>query len=229
MKTFLNTWSEWRPTEKTQFPVPTSQGTCCQPPHPLTPHPTCWGRIRSEVHLREPSLVGGGRMGELKRECCNFAVSRRRGLRPATLSSPPPQSSLPQATSPTPRVPSPLEFHCKAKSGGWKKRGALRWLWEDLPPRLCPPGGLVPTTTTRLFSTPRAQDAVFTGVTEETAWLAFEWCRETGCPPSSTVGVDGYLSTPLTPHILCPCPGGMSDLLLRGGPGEVLSHYFMGS
>lgn len=39
---------------------PNLSETRCQPPHPLTPHPTCWGRIWCEVHLREPSVVGGG-------------------------------------------------------------------------------------------------------------------------------------------------------------------------
>lgn len=37
----------------------------------------------------------------------------------------------------------------------------------------------------------RAPDAIFIGDAEETAWLAFEWCGETGCPPSFSVGVDG--------------------------------------
>lgn len=133
---------------------PNLSETCCQPPHPLTPHPTCWGRIRCEVHLREPSVVGGGRRWGAEGE--SFSGSRHWGLRAETLSSPPLPSSPPQATSPTPRIPSPLEFHCKAKSGGGKRRGALRRLWrlEDPPPRLCPPGGRAPTTTTRLFPAP---------------------------------------------------------------------------
>ncbi|XP_036021682.1 G1/S-specific cyclin-D2 isoform X5 [Mus musculus] len=145
------------------------------------------------------------------------------------------QPSQPQATSPTPKIPSPLEFHCKAKSGGWKRRGALRWLWENLPPRLYPPGGLAPTTTTRLFSAPELR---MLSSLEMRRRLAFEWCGGIkGCrppyppppPPSFSVEVDEYLSTALTPRTLCPSAGAVSDLLLGGGPGEILSNCFMGS
>lgn len=97
----------------------------------------------------------GRRMGELKPRALAFPspdIGASVPRPPPPLLRSPPSRRLPL---PPPRIPSPLEFHCKAKSGGWtRRRGALRWLWEDLPPRLCPPGGLAPTTTTRLFSTP---------------------------------------------------------------------------
>lgn len=106
---------------------PNLSETCCQPPHPLTPHPTCWGHIRCEVHLREPSVVGGGRRWGAEGESfsgwkrCNFPVSRHWG--PVPRPSPPLLRRPPRRRPPLPPPESPPRWNFTAKPGVGEGRG----------------------------------------------------------------------------------------------------------
>lgn len=150
--------------------------TCCQPPHPLTPHPTCWGRIRCEVHLGEPSVAGGGSRWGAEGEGfsgwkrSHFPVSRHLG--PPSRDPLLPSSAVLPAVGHLSHPQNPLPAGISLQSQEWGREEARG------PPQALETGGPATQTLSSGWASPDddhpplprpgAPDAVFTGGAEET-------------------------------------------------------------
>lgn len=161
----------------------------------------------------------------------NFPVSRRWGLCSETLSSPPPRPSPPQATSPTPGSPPRWNFTAKPSVGEGRGEGPSagsgdgRTRHPDFVLRVGEPS----KTTTRLFSAPELRMPSSLEGQRRPCRAGLRGMWRDWMSSKSSIGVDGYLSTPMSPRTWLPCPGALSDPFLRGGPGEVFSHCFVRS